>query len=479
MHHEVVIMGAGMSGLCMAIALKRSGQQDFVVIEKSAGLGGTWWDNRYPGAQVDVPSPVYAFSFAPHARWTQRFAAAPEILAYMQGLAEQHALAPHLRLGTALTAASFDEAHGLWRLSMDDGRKLTARYFVCSTGPLSVPRWPDIPGLESFAGPRLHSARWDAAVPLAGRRVGVIGTGSTAAQLVPQVARQAARLSVFQRTANWVLPRMDRRYSALDRALVRLPLYQRLVRWGWVGASEWLRRGFEEGTVARRMVLHDAAVHLRRQVKDEALRERLTPRHPLGCKRLIFSNTWLRTLAQPNVALVTAGIERITPQGVVTADGQAHALDVLVCATGFDVQHALAVPVTGTGGRALQDAWADAPQAYFGTTVAGFPNCFLMLGPNTATGHTSTLLYIEPQVQFVLRAMQEVQRRGQRWLDVKAAVMADFNDELQQRLAPTVWMRCSSWYRAASGRNLAIWPGYTREFRRRMATIPWEGFNFG
>jgi len=225
-------------------------------------------------------------------------------------------------------------------------------------------------------------------------------------------------------------------------------------------------------------VLRDAAVHLRRQVKDPALRERLTPTYPFGCKRIIFSNTWLRTLAQPNVSLVTERIARITPGGVVTADGREHALDVLLCATGFDVQHSLAVGVAGLGGRSLQDAWADAPQAYFGTTVAGFPNLFLMLGPNTATGHTSTLLYIEPQVAFVLRAMREVQRRKSRWLDVKADVMAAFNDELQRRLAPTVWMQCQSWYRAANGRNLAIWPGYTREFRRRMATLDWAGFDF-
>lgn len=472
-------MGAGMSGLCMAIALKRSGQQDFLVIEKSAGLGGTWWDNRYPGAQVDVPAPVYAFSFAPHAAWSQRFAAAPEILAYMQGLAERYALAPHVRLRTALTAASFDEASGLWQLTLDDGNPLTARYFVCSTGPLSVPRWPDIPGLDGFSGPRLHTARWDATVPLDGRRVGVIGTGSTAAQLVPEVARQAAQLTVFQRTANWVMPRMDRRYGALDRALARLPLVPRLVRWAWVGASEWLRRGFDEGTAARRLILRDAAVHLRRQVKDADLRERLTPPYPFGCKRIIFSNTWLRTLTRPNVSLVTERIAHITPGGVVTADGREHALDVLVCATGFDVQHSLAAPITGRGGRSLQDGWSDAPQAYFGTTVAGFPNFFLMLGPNTATGHTSTLLYIEPQVQFVLRAMQEVKRRQQRWLDVKAEVMTAFNDELRRRLAPTVWMQCSSWYRAASGRNLAIWPGFTREFRRRMARLHWKDFEFG
>ncbi len=472
-------MGAGMSGLCTAVALKRAGQQDFVVIEKSEGLGGTWWDNRYPGAQVDVPAPVYAFSFAPHAHWKQRFADAAEILAYMQGLARDHGLEPHLRLRTAIRSARFDEDTGLWQLQLDQGECLSARFFVCSTGPLSVPRWPDIPGLASFAGPRLHTARWDAGVPVQGQRVGVIGTGSTAAQLVPVLAQQAAHLSVFQRTANWVMPRMDRRYGALDRVLTRLPLYQRLVRWAWVGLSEVFRSSFEEGSPTRRKVLGDALRHLRRQVADPALRQRLTPPYPLGCKRIIFSNTWLRTLGQAHVALVTESIREVTPQGLVTADGQLHALDVLVCATGFDVQHAMAVPVTGLKGCSLQAQWADGPQAYFGTTVAGFPNLFLMLGPNTATGHTSTLLYIEPQVDFVLRAMREVKRRNTRWLDVKPEVMAGFNEELERRLGPSVWSQCRSWYRAESGRNVAIWPGYTREFRRRMARLDFADFTFG
>jgi cation diffusion facilitator CzcD-associated flavoprotein CzcO len=471
-------MGAGMSGLCMAIGLKRAGQQDFLIIEKSAGLGGTWWDNRYPGAQVDVPAPVYAFSFAPHAHWKQRFADAAEILAYMQGLAREHGLAQHLRLRTTITAARFDETSGRWQLQLDSGETLSARIFVCSTGPLSVPRWPDIPGLANFAGPRLHTARWDAGVPLQGRRIGVIGTGSTAAQLAPELARQATHLSVFQRTANWVMPRMDRRYGALDRLLTRLPLYQRMVRWVWVGLSEVLRSGFEEGSVARRKVQSDARRHLQRQVPDPALRARLTPPYPFGCKRIIFSNTWLRTLGKTHVALVTAGIREVTPRGVVTADGQEHALDVLVCATGFDVQHAMAVPVTGRDGCSLQARWAAGPQAYFGTAVAGFPNFFLMLGPNTATGHTSTLLYIEPQVDFVLRALRETERRGRRWLDVKPEVMTRFNAELERRLNPSVWSQCRSWYRADSGRNVAIWPGYTREFRRRMARLDWADFDF-
>jgi cation diffusion facilitator CzcD-associated flavoprotein CzcO len=476
---ETVILGAGMSGLCMAIALAQAGRRDFVVVEKGAGLGGTWWDNRYPGAQVDVPAPLYSFSFAPNPRWTQRFAHAPEIQAYMDDLARRHGLAPHLRFGTTITGAAFDEATGRWTIALDDGRRLRARFFVCSTGPLSVPRWPDIEGLASFAGERLHTARWAPSAPLAGRRVGVIGTGSTAAQLVPAIAPEVARLSVFQRTANWVMPRMDRRYGLLDHALARIPPYPAAVRWFWAGASEWLRRAFDEGTLARRRMLGEAHRHLRRQVRDEALRARLGPPYPFGCKRIIFSNDYYPALARPNVELVTDPLVRVTPTGIVTADGREHALDLLVCATGFDVQHSMAVPIAGRGGAALQALWRDGAFAHLGITVAGFPNLFLMLGPNTGTGHTSTLLFIEAEVRWAMAAMDEVRRRGAGWIDVRESVMRAFNDEIAARLDGSVWSRCRSWYRADNGRIIALWPGFTREYRRRVAGQRFEDFEFG
>ncbi len=467
-----------MSGVCTAIELKRAGRHNFVVLEKSAGLGGTWWSNRYPGAHVDVPAPLYCFSFEPNPRWQRRFAAAAEIQAYMAHCADKYALHPHLRLGCAITAARFDENSGLWHIEVAGGPALRARFFVCSTGPLSVARWPAIPGLESFAGTRLHSAHWNADVALKGRRVAVIGSGSTAAQLVPPLAQQAAHLHVFQRTANWVLPRMDRRYGRADQLLAQLPPYARAVRAFWTQLLELGRRGFDEGTRMRKHMLRMAQAHLRRGVADEGLRQRLRPPYALGCKRIIYSNDYYPTLAQPQVELVTSAISHVTPQGIVTADGREHALDVLVCATGFDVQHALAVPITGRGGALLADAWAQGPQAHLGLSVAGFPNLFLMLGPNTATGHTSTLLFIEPGVRWALRAMSEVQRRGQRWLDLKPEVMQAFNDALQARLKTSVWAGCRSWYRADSGRNIAIWPGFTREYVRAVQAERFDDFTF-
>lgn len=463
--HEVVILGAGMSGLCMAMQLQRAGQHDFVMLEKQPGLGGTWWDNTYPGAHVDVPSPVYSFSFAPNPGWTRRFAGAREIQAYMQQLAERHGLTERIRFSTRLAEARFDEGSGLWHFKTEDGRQLRSRFFVCSTGPLNQPRWPDIPGLESFQGQRLHSARWDHAVPLAGQRVAVIGTGSTASQLVAPVAEQAKQLHVFQRTANWVMPRLDRSYGALDRALAQFALYNRVVRWCWMQVLEMGRRGFDEGTLARKGMLKTAAAHRKRQVPDTTLRAQLTPDYPLGCKRIIYSNDFFPALGQPHVELVTTGIERFTETGIVTTDGTERAIDVLVCATGFDTQHLLSsITVTGRGGQTLAQAWQAGPEAYRGVSVAGFPNLFLMLGPNTATGHTSTLLYIEPEVQHAIACMQAVRAGGRQSIEVSADAMATYNQELQARLSGSVWGQCRSWYRMDDGKIVAIFPGFTAEY---------------
>ncbi|RPE70823.1 cation diffusion facilitator CzcD-associated flavoprotein CzcO [Tibeticola sediminis] len=474
---EVVILGAGMSGLCMAAGLLREGRRDFVILEKQPGLGGTWWDNRYPGAHVDVPAPVYSFSFAPNPRWSRRFASAPEIQRYMQALAERLGLLPHLRLRTRLVRAQFDADSGRWILETEAGQTLRARFFVCSTGPLNQPRWPEIEGLERYAGERLHSARWDDSVAVAGRRVGVIGTGSTASQLIPPMAAQAARLHVFQRTANWVLPRLDRRYGALDRVLAQFPPYARAVRTFWIAVLEWGRKGFDEGTLARRGMLRAARALRERQIADPTLRERLTPPYPLGCKRIIYSNEYYPALAQPHVELVTEPIVRITERGIVTADGQERALDVLICATGFDTVHLLSsVEVRGREGLRLSDAWAKGPEAYLGVSVAGFPNFFLLLGPNTATGHTSTLLYIEPEVEHVLACMSAVRAGEHRAIEVRAEAQRRWNERLQSRLAGSVWSLCRSWYRMENGRIVALFPGFTAEYVRAVRRPNWADY---
>ncbi len=483
--HEVVVLGAGMSGLCMLRTLKQAGIHDVVALEKQPGLGGTWWDNRYPGAQVDVPAPAYAFSFAPNAGWSQRFADAAEIHAYQEALAAREGLLGHLRLGTALVSATWDESAALWRFRTSKGDMLESRFFVCSTGPLSQPRWPAIPGLDDFAGQTLHTARWPGDDRIVdGKRIGVIGTGSTAVQLIPKLAARAAQVSVFQRTPNWVLPRLERRYRWFDRGLMRVPGYAPAVRLAWAGFLEWGRRGFDDGTLARRLMLFLARWQRSRQLRDapdgEALARALTPPYPLGCKRIIYANDYYPTLAQPHVALVTEGIARVTASGIVTADGREHALDALVCATGFETVNLLeSITITGRAGRTLAEAWRDGPVALHGIGVAGFPNLFLMLGPNTATGHTSTLFYIETAARHALAVMQRVRERGGRWAAVKAEAMAAHDASLQARLRDSVWTQCRSWYRMENGRVVAIFPGFTPEYVRQAGTPAPADYDWG
>lgn len=475
--HDVVILGAGMSGLCTAMQLQKAGRHDFVMLEQQDGLGGTWWDNRYPGAQVDVPAPAYAFSFAPNPRWSQRFANAPEIQAYQQALAEENGLFARLRLGTRLSEARFDDATGLWHFRTARGDTLASRFFICSTGPLSQPRWPDIPGLDQFQGHRLHSARWDWGKRLAGLRVAVIGTGSTAVQLIPPIAREAAALHVFQRTANWVLPRLERRYRWFDQLMARFPPYAIAVRAAWVQFLELGRRGFDEGTLMRWAMLRLAARQRARGIADPALRDTLTPDYPLGCKRIIYSNDYYPALSQSNVEVVTAGIERITANGIVTTDGTERPIDALVCATGFDTVHLLqSLAIHGRGGRTLSDAWQSGPEAYHGISVAGFPNLFLMLGPNTATGHTSTLLFIEPAVHHAIACMEAVEKGGHRAIEVRADVQQAHNAGLQQRLGGSVWAQCRSWYRMDGGRVIAIFPGFVKDYVQAVRRPRWSDY---
>lgn len=459
---EVLIMGAGMSGLCMLRGLKQRGQHDVLVIEKQPNLGGTWWDNTYPGAQVDVPAPVYAFSFAPNPDWQQRFASAGEIQRYQQRLAAREGLLPHLRFNTKLMAAHWQADRKRWRCETACGQVIHARHFVCSTGPLNQPRWPDLPGLDHFAGPRIHSARWDHQIDLEGKRIGVIGTGSTAVQLIPPLAAKAGHLTVLQRTPNWILPRLGRRYRWFDRLLARVPGYAPLVRVGWVGFLEWVRGGFDDGTLARRLMLAVAARMRAWQLPDAMLRTALTPTYPLGCKRLIFANDYYPMFRRSNVALETTAIREVREHGVVLADGRMLLLDVLVCATGFETVNLLSsVDILGSSNQRLVERWHDGPAAFHGITVPGFPNFFLMLGPNTATGHTSTLLFIEPAVQHVLAAMAHA---GAGAIEVDQAAFTRHNDALQQRLQGSVWAQCQSWYRAANGRVVALFPGRTREY---------------
>jgi cation diffusion facilitator CzcD-associated flavoprotein CzcO len=476
---HVAIIGSGFSGLCMAIRLKQAGV-DFTIFEEAAGVGGTWRDNTYPGAACDIQSHLYSFSFEPNPRWSRMFPAQPEILAYLNHCADQYGLRPHLRLNTAVSAVRFDEARGDWSVHTAGGEALRANAVVCGIGGLSRPALPDLPGLASFAGHQFHSARWDHSYDLSGKSVAIVGTGASCIQFAPQIAPRVRQLHLFQRTPPWILPKPDRPISRFEHWLFqKFPWTQRVFRKAIYCALESRALGFVVTPRLMAVVEWVARRHLRQQVPEAALRARLTPAYTLGCKRILISNDFYPALARPNVELVTEAIREIVPQGVVTADGRLRQVDVLIHGTGFVAADTTPVfEVAGRGGRTLAQAWNGAPEAYLGTSVAGFPNWFMIIGPNVTLGHSSMVYMIESQVRYILDALQVLRRQGLRWLDVKPAAQRDYNAALQRRLQHTVWTTgCSAWYRTRQGKITTLWPGFTFEFRwrtRRLAAADYE-----
>jgi cation diffusion facilitator CzcD-associated flavoprotein CzcO len=473
---RIAIIGAGFAGLGMAVRLRQKGIHDFVVLERADDLGGTWRDNSYPGCAVDVQSHLYSYSFAPNPDWTQVYSPQPEIWEYIRRTAEEHGVLPHVRFRHEVERADWDDDAQRWTIHTPGGT-VTAQFLVSGMGPLSNPIPPDIPGVEDFAGPCFHSARWEHEHDLRGKRVGVIGTGSSAAQFVPEIQPAVGRLVVFQRTPGWVIPRFNRRLSSFEHQLYRrFPLVQRLARFRQYAYREsiafgWLREG------RSRWMQTALKARIRQQIADPELRAKVTPDYSPGCKRMVVSDDFLPALAQPNVDLVTTGVERILPGGVRLADGTEHELDVLILGTGFEVMP-VADPLRGRDGTALAERWSERRSAYLGTAVAGYPNYFMLGGPNTATGHTSVLLYTEPQIEYVIQAIQTLDAQGKGSAEVRPEVQDAFNAELRERLKKTVWVSggCSSWYLDKDGSSSALWPGYTWEFRRRLREFDTSDF---
>ena len=465
----VLIVGAGFSGLAMAIRCRQAGIGPLLMIEKGDGIGGTWHDNTYPGAACDIPSHLYSLSFAPKADWSRMYAPQPEILAYLRATAERHGLLPLIRLKTAFTGATWDEARALWQVETDRGPFL-ARAIVSGMGGLHHPAYPDIPGREAFAGPAFHTAAWDHGVDLAGQRVGVIGTGASAIQLVPELAKVAAHLTLFQRTPPWIMPKHDQAIPAGAQARYRrLPLARRLER----ARLFWLHevRAFLGFTKVSKLTAQAEALarrHLAKAVPDKTLRARLTPNYRLGCKRVLISDDYYPTLQRANVTLDTDGIGRITESGVTTEAGRTHDLDVIVYATGFDVTASFArMNLVGRDGLRLTEAWSGGMGAYQGITVAGFPNFFMLLGPNSGLGHNSVVSMIEIQVQHVLDCLKAL-HTGARAIEVRPEAQARFLDRLRTRMADSIWQAggCRSWYLDAQGRNTTLWPDSVMAYRR-------------
>jgi cation diffusion facilitator CzcD-associated flavoprotein CzcO len=468
--HEVLIVGTGFAGLGMAIRLLSEGRDDFVVIEKSDSVAGTWRENTYPGCACDVPSHMYSFSFEPNPGWSEMYAPQPEIRDYLERCADGYGIRPHIRFRTRAVGAEWDEAAGLWRCTLEGPagtQDVTARFLVSGIGGLHVPAEPAFPGIEQFEGEVFHSARWNHDYNLTGKRVAAIGTGASAIQFVPEIAPKVARLDLYQRTAPWVLPKIDRRIPRAERRLYRrFPALQRAYRVGlyWYLELVMLRavKSRRFGRLFERIGLR----HLARQVSDPGKRAKLTPRYEFGCKRLLMSNTYYQALDRPNADVVTEPIERFTARGIVTADGTEREVDAIILGTGFDTRAmASSIAIRGRDGRLLEEEWRrDGIQAHRGTMVAGFPNLFFLLGPNTGLGHNSVVFMIECQIRLALDAMRRAREAGAAIAPSRAAQSA-YNDDLQRRLASAVWSRsCQSWYLDERGRNITLWPDTTWRF---------------
>jgi cation diffusion facilitator CzcD-associated flavoprotein CzcO len=469
---DIAIVGAGFSGLGMAIRLRQAGRSDFVVLEKGDAVGGTWRDNSYPGAACDIPSHLYSFSFAPNPEWTRKYSPQAEIYEYLRRCVARFGIGEHIFYGQQVTGARWDEGAGRWTVDTQHG-SISARVLVWASGPLSQAKKPDLPGLGAFEGPVFHSAEWDHGVSLAGRRVAVVGTGASAIQIVPAIAGEVAHLSVFQRTPPWIIPRKDKKFGGLQRWLfTHVPATAKLER-----ALTYLRLEFIFGPAlfgrnARTLatIRERATEHLTSAVTDPALVEVLTPDYDPGCKRLLVSDDYYPALVRDNVELVPNAVASCTAGGVVDTEGVERPVDALVLATGFEVTDpAFAGIIVGRGGRSLADEWSKGMHAYLGTAVEGFPNLFLMVGPNAVLGHNSVIYMIESQLNYVLDALRFMDRPGIGSVEVRTRVEEAFREEVEADFAHSVWTEggCGSWYLDRFGHNTTLWPTYTYKFRGR------------
>ncbi|GAB2883169.1 NAD(P)/FAD-dependent oxidoreductase [Myroides odoratimimus subsp. xuanwuensis] len=462
----------------MGIALLRAGFTDLTILEKADEVGGVWRDNSYPNAACDVPSALYSWSFAPNPDWGRRYPGQPEILDYIRRTARETGVLDRVRTGAEVVSATWQEASDTWAVELADGQVLEADVLVPAVGQLSRPVVPELPGRESFAGPAFHSAEWDHGVDLRGKRVAVLGTGASAIQFVPGIVDDVAAMTVFQRSAPYVVPKPDRAYTALHhRAFARWPRSQRFGRQlTWV-LSERLNAALTTGNPIAKAMEIAWRTQLRLQVRDADLRARLVPDYPLGCKRMLFSNDWYPALARPHVDVVTDHVTEVLPHGVRTADGRVHEADVLIWGTGFAATEFLApMTVRGVGGDELHEHWSDGARAHLGITVPGFPDLFLVYGPNTNLGGSSILNMMEAQAGYIVQAVRALAAGRAERLDVRREVADAFDAEMQSRLADSVWTSCSSWYREDGGRVTTNWPGLVKEYQQRTARLELADF---
>ncbi len=466
---KVVIVGAGFSGIAMGIRLKRAGVEDFLILERAEDVGGVWRYNTYPGCRCDVPSHLYSLSCAPNPGWSHTYSPQEELREYLRRCADDFDLRVRLRTGVDVRAASWSDKNEQWEIETSAG-DFTASILVSCMGPLTEPMIPDIAGMDSFEGKIMHSARWDHDYELSGKRVASIGTGASAIQYVPAIQPEVARLHVYQRTAPWVMPHSDRPITDLERALYqRVPAAQRLVRGVVYASRELLVFGFVKNPRLMGAVEKLARSHMRKQVADPELLGQVTPDYTIGCKRLLPSNRWYPALQEPNVELVTSAISEIRANSILDADGVEREVDAIILGTGFHVTDTpYAGQIRGRDGKLMSDVWQGSPRAYLGTSVPGFPNLFVLLGPNTGLGHSSMVYMIESQVEHVLKAIQTMDGSGAATIEVRPDAHAEFNRNVDSRMRGTVWDLggCSSFYIDPTGRNATLWPDWTWRFRQ-------------
>lgn len=472
--HKIAILGAGFGGLGMAARLKESGEHSFVVLEKAGRIGGTWRENTYPGCACDIPSHLYWYSFDPQPDWSHVFSPQSEILRGLECFAERRGLNDHVRLNTEVVTAAWDDDESLWRIHTAGGDVIVAEVLITAWGQLNRPKLPDIEGRETFAGLAFHSAQWPHDASLAAKRVGCIGNGASAVQIIPEAAQQAERLIVFQRSASYVVPRQDRAYTDDERTTFTHDLAALLADREAIYLDFESRFGaMRPGTPKSEEFTAIARANLEAQIADPVLREKLWPDYPLGCKRVLLSDDFYPAMVRPNVSLVTDRILRIEPDGVRTADGCLHELDLIVYATGFETTSLLGVTdITGRAGRSLRNEWGGVPQAYFGMAVAGFPNLFMLYGPNTNLGHNSIIAMLEYQFSYVLQALSLVQEKRAAAIEVRAEAMDCFNRDIQERLRGSAWLAgCTNWYKTADGRVTNNWCGSVEDYKAETARL--------
>ncbi|WP_183093978.1 flavin-containing monooxygenase [Nocardioides stalactiti] len=474
MKPSVAVIGTGFGGLAAVIELKKRGFHDIVVLEKADDVGGVWRENTYPGAACDVPSPFYSYSFEPNPRWPRRFSQQPAILDYMHDVADKYDVRRHVRFGTEVTAASYDDATGKWTVELSTGDAVTVDVLVSAVGQLSRPSVPDIEGMESFAGPSFHSAEWDHDVDLTGKRVAVIGTGASAIQFVPAIQPDVAQMTIFQRTAPYLVPRLDTEFSEThQKVFEKAPVTQLVERGTWYGVTEGLSVAWVYSKALAATIRAVSKAHMKRQTKAKpGLFEKVWPTYQIGCKRILFSSDYLPALAQDNVDLETERIARITPAGVETVDGRVHEADVVIWGTGFKATEFLApMSIKGSGGRDLHGEWREGAHAYYGMTVPHFPNLFILYGPNTNTGGGSIIYFLEAQAAYLGDYVEHLASVGAP-LDVRPEVENDYDERIQGQLSDSVWTQCSSWYRNEHGRITTNWPALGRQYKSQAKFAP-------